>query len=432
MKQITKNTIQLLDLKGARKIIVTCSIQLSVLPILIFILYNLLTNIEGPNPFIMAAAFMFGAPTLIVGILTYIIADNKLNRKLIYTSLLMLVSFAGQTSKACGCINILTIDSLPQLKEYDFIAYVKIINDQELNKSSKKDFITNGLLTIEILELFKGNKIGQVIENAKNTSCDIGISKGEEWILFGKTINGRIAILACDRNVKYKESDELRDWKYGDGFYQLSQLRKLYQHPVKKYENEKHIELYSNGKKEIEETYVNGKLDGERKIWYPSGVLFCKQFYINDTLDGKSEWFYQSGQIFDEHYYLKGKPCNISRIYYDSTILIDDFYKTEDSLNFLYNRVQPQYEIVFDSYGRAIISREYTQLGKIYKEETINPDRKFSVVIYYHDNGVISSIMYSLNGKNYGHYQTYNENGFPDRGWNYDENGKVIKLEEEH
>ena len=60
-------------------------------------------------------------------------------------------------------------------------------------------------------------------------------------------------------------------------------------------------------------------------------------------------------------------------------------------------------------------------------EETIDPNRKFRTVIYYHDNGAISSIMYSLNDKNYGHYQTYDEHGFPDRGWDYDENGEVIK-----
>jgi len=341
----------------------------------------------------------------------------------------------GQKTQACICSDpFLRIDSLPQLKEYDFIAYVKILDDQDFKKPSKNDYETIGQLTIKILELFKGNKIGQVLEYSKNSSCDIGISRGEEWILFGKTINGRIAILACDRNEKYKESNELRDWKYEYGFYELRQLRKLYQHPEKKYENEKHLELYSNGQKEIEETYLNGKLNGERKIWYPSGVLFCKQFYINDTLDGKSEWFFPSGQIYDEDYYLNGKPCNVSRLYFDSTIeqswktiLIDDFYKTEDSLNFVYNRVQPQFETVFDSYGRVIISREYTRLGKINNEQIIEPDRKFRVVIYYHDNGAISSIEYFLNGKNYGHYQTYNENGFPDRGWDYDENGEMIK-----
>lgn len=349
-------------------------------------------------------------------------------------ALLILVSFTGQTSRACMCMNFFTIDSLAQMKEYDFIAHVKIIDDQIFKKPSKDDYETIGQLSFEIIELFKGEKINKILEYSKNSSCDIGISKGEEWILFGKTRNGKISVVACDRNKRYKEKDEQRDWKYGRGFYELKQLRKLYEHPTYKFENEMRKEFFKNGKTEIEESYLNGKLNGERKIWYPNGKLFCKQFYINDTLDGKSEWFYESGQIYDEDYYLKGKPCNVSRLYYDSTIeqgwikkmLIESHYKTEDSLIFVYKRIQAQYETVFDSYGRAIISREFTRLGKIHKEETIDPDRKFRTVIYYHDNGAISSIMYSLNDVNFGHYQTYDENGFPSRGWDYDENGKAI------
>lgn len=352
----------------------------------------------------------------------------------ILTFVLATVLF-GQKVNACSCVEpFLRIDSLSQLKEYDFIAHVKILDDEDYKKPTKDDYETIGKLTIEILELFKGYEVSHILEYSKNSSCDIGISEGEEWILFGKRTDDEITIVACDRNEKYKESNELRDWKYGSGFDELRQLRKLYLHPVKKFENEIHLELYSNGQQEIVETYVNGKLNGERKIWYPNGTLFCKQNYINDSLDGKSECFYPSGQIYDEDFYLKGRHCNVSRLYYDSTIeqsskrmLIDYFYKTEDSLNFVYNRIQPQYETVFDSYGRAIISREYTRLGKIHKEETIDPDRKFRIVIYYHDNGAISSIMYSLDDKNYGHYQTYDKNGFPTRGWDYDGNGEVIK-----
>ena len=289
-------------------------------------------------------------------------------------------------------------------------------------------------MRIKIIELFKGDTIEKILEYGKNSSCDIGISKGEEWTLFGVRINGKISVLACDRNKLYREADELRDWKYKDGFYELRRLRELYQHPVKQYENEKRVELYSTGQKEIEENYVNGKLHGERKIWYPNGRLFCKQFYINDTLDGKSEWFYSSGQIYDEDYYNKGKNYNVSRLYFDSTInsfwkkfLIADQYKTEDSFNFVYRRVQVEIEMVYDTKGRAIISREYTRLGKIHKEELIDPDGKFNVVIYYHDNGLVSSIEYSSNGKSYGHYQTYDENGNPESGWDYDENGQKIK-----
>lgn len=368
--------------------------------------------------------------------------------KHIFTTILILGVFLfGQDTKA-SCGEIFTIDSLPQLKEYDFIAHVKILNEHVKTSPNCMEMAT-GIITIEIIELFKGKEsINQIIvpnypcrcinnngeEIFMSSSTSITLSKGEEWILFGRNINGEMTIRYCDRNQIYRETEGLRDWKYDYGFRELRKLRKLYQHAESKFVNEVRQEFYSNGQKEIEETYVNGKLHGERNIWYPNGVLFCKQFYINDTLDGKSEWFYPSGQIYDEHYYLKGKSCNVSRLYYDSTfeqnwnrVLIDDKNKTQDSLKFVNNRVQLHYEIVFDSYGRAVISRNYTRVGKIQSEVTIDPDRKFQVIIYYHDNGAISSIGYSLNGKNYGHYQTYDKNGFPIRGWDYDENGEVIK-----
>jgi antitoxin component YwqK of YwqJK toxin-antitoxin module len=331
----------------------------------------------------------------------------------IFVIIILTISFE-QSAKACTCMGNLTIDSLLQMKDYDFIAHVKIIDDQIFKTPSKTDYETIGQLTFEIIELFKGDKINKILEYSKNSSCDIGISKGEEWILFGKKINGRISIVACDRNERYKEVSELRDWKYEDGFYEIKQLKKIYQHSNVKYENESHLEFYKNGKKEIEEKYLNGKLNGERKIWYPNGNLYCKQTYINDTLDGKSVWFYESGQIYDEDYFLKGKPCNVSRLYFES------------SKDYSNKKLQTQYETVFDSFGEAILSREYTQQGKIYKEVTIDPIKKFKTVIYYHENGMISSIMYSLNGITFGHYQTYNENGFPLRGWDYDENGKAI------
>jgi len=71
----------------------------------------------------------------------------------------------GQNIQACICSDpFLRIDSLPQLKEYDFIGHVKIIDDQDFKKPSKNDYETIGQLTIEILELFKGNEIGQVLE----------------------------------------------------------------------------------------------------------------------------------------------------------------------------------------------------------------------------------------------------------------------------
>ena len=90
MTQTIKSIIRLDDLDGTRKIIVVCALFLSVIPGLIFILYNLLSDFEGPNPFIMAGVFMFGVPTLIVGIFLYIFNDNRLKRKFIYTGLVII------------------------------------------------------------------------------------------------------------------------------------------------------------------------------------------------------------------------------------------------------------------------------------------------------------------------------------------------------
>ncbi len=338
-------------------------------------------------------------------------------------------------TKACVCGEYYTsIDSLSQLKHYDFIAHVKITDDQDYNTAPENGIGTIGQLTFQIIELFKGQQVDKILEYSKKTSCDMGISKGEEWILFGSMRDGKLSIGSCSRNVKYKGVDGLRDWKYDRGLLQLRQLRALYQHPIKKYGNENRKEYYPNGQIEIEETYVNGLKNGERKIWYPNGILFGKEYYINDSLDGKTEWFYASGQIYDEDFYTRGKPCNVSRIYYDSTFgttykksLIAMFYKTEDSLRFVYNRVQVHHEVVYDSYGREIIIREYTNLGKIYRESIIDPDKKFWTTTYYHENGVVFCVLYNLNGKSYGHYQEYNKNGMPSRGWDYDENGRVIK-----
>jgi len=348
-------------------------------------------------------------------------------------TLLLFSSILAQASHACMCpMVLLRIDSLAQMNVYDFIAHVRITGDEIYKKPGKDNIETIGQLRFEIIELFKGEKTDRILEYAKNSSCDIGVSNGEEWILFGRKMKGMLSIVACDRNQRYKEKNELRDWKYGRGFYELKMLKSLYGHTIPETRDGKHVVFYKNGKTEIEETYVRGKLHGERRIWYPNGNFFCREFYINDSLDGKSEWFYPSGQIYDESYYVNGKPCNVSRFYYDSTIppykklLIEIFHKTEDSLNFVYKRVQPLYERVYDAYGRVILSKEFSRVGKLLREAIIDPDRKFETVIHYHDNGVIASIMYSLDGKNFGHYQTYDQNGFPDTGWEYDENGNSI------
>ena len=82
------------DLTGIRGWLVKIALVISFIPGLVFIFYSFLVSIEGPNPFLLAALFMAGAPTVIIGIWTNFFADNKIKRKLIIAGLLILFQIA--------------------------------------------------------------------------------------------------------------------------------------------------------------------------------------------------------------------------------------------------------------------------------------------------------------------------------------------------
>lgn len=353
------------------------------------------------------------------------------------TQILIIFIFSislSQNSKACVCTEgSRTFKTLEDTKSYDFIALVKVTGEQDYQKENKDPFAaTIGLLNIEIIELFKGETINKIFEYSKYTSCDMGVSVGEEWIMLGHYVNGEIYVYLCGGNQKYKKADESRDWQYGSSFRTLQALRKLYNYKDRKIENGKKQEFYSNGQIEIEEEYLKGIRNGKRTIWYPNGVIFCKQDYINDTLNGKSEWFYPSGQISNEDYYTKGNPYNISRKYYDSTYksyernYLLERYKTQDSLDFVYKRVQIDHEIVYNSSQEQIIYRRYSRTGKVKFERFTQHQLHSETKILYYNNGSIRSMEHFLNQCGYGHFQSYYMNGLPNQSWDYNEYGDKI------
>ncbi|WP_119081197.1 hypothetical protein [Chitinophaga alhagiae] len=107
----------------------------------------------------------------------------------------ILILLAGllymQPAAACKCLPLPALENSSQLEGYSFIAHVKIAK-------IKKD----GQIRVKVKELFKGERRTLVFEPAKGTSCDLFIAKGEEWLLFGKMENGKMAVHACDRNME--------------------------------------------------------------------------------------------------------------------------------------------------------------------------------------------------------------------------------------
>ena len=94
MKASINKIFKFSDLTPTRKVIIKVGLGLSFLPGIVIILYDLLTNIEGPNPFLMVIIFIAGILSVAVGLTTYLLADNKLKRKLTLTSLTILFQLA--------------------------------------------------------------------------------------------------------------------------------------------------------------------------------------------------------------------------------------------------------------------------------------------------------------------------------------------------
>jgi hypothetical protein len=340
---------------------------------------------------------------------------------------------------ACSCVFTRPFQTLDDLKGYEFIAHVKIVNDHDKEPLSNPKGNSFDKVDIQVLELFKGKTTSLIYEVDKKDFCSLNIVNGQEWIFFGvRSNNGKLVVSYCDYNLIYREADGQRDWEYQRGFREIKLLRELFGIPEKKYVNGKHTEYYENGQIEIEENYENEKRVGERKIWYPNGVLTSKQFFVNDSLDGKLERYYPSGQLEEVGFFQRGKPYNVHRSYNDTTDFPDYWYNSRDNYELIkdslmkeHKRISLSQELVFNEKGENIVYRKYDHLGILQRERITHPESKTVTEINYHDDyygGLVSSIAYRQMGeyKPFGHYQSYEYDGLPHDSWGYDDSGKRI------
>lgn len=349
--------------------------------------------------------------------------------------LTMLLLYVPTASLACMCINdFQRIKTLEDLKTYEFVALVKITSET-VNPPSDTTSFRDARLGFKIIEKFKGKDIVEMIERDVQSSCDMGIEVGDEWVLFATTYKEKILVSACNRNVRYRDKDGVRDWHFKRGMEEVEDLRTLYGSTRKQHRDGLDQQYYPDGKIEVEQPYRDGLRNGIRTVYHRNGNVWGKQLFVNDSLQGKSEWFYSSGQLYDQKFYLKGILINMSRVYHDTTItdrrkqlLIKDFYNTEDSLRKTYSRIQVWMEALYDYNGKIILSREYSRWGKIQNEYVYHAEEKNYTSIHYHDNGQVKVVQHHKDSKDIGHYQEYDKEGNPTKSWDYDANGRQINL----
>jgi len=320
------------------------------------------------------------------------------------------------------------MDSIHHFNEYSFIAHAKIIN-AKLIEPDMTEFGREVLLTIRIVELFKGESVRNIIEFGKNTSCEIGMAIGEEWIIFGKTVDGNITVGACNPTNRYRDVAGSRIDYFGWSNQALFKLKKIFGHKDDRIKTGKRFDTLYNGQIEIEENVINGKLYGPRKTWHPNGKLWLEEYYINDSLNGKSLKYSGTGQVIEEKFFRMGKPTGKSRTFYDTTDQLQAMIAKCEAPDYKIpspQKIQLSHEIIFDEWGRSILRRTFRLDGTINSETIMEPDRNFSTEISYHQNGRIKQMCRKLNEENYGPCRAFDTEGNLIETWIYEKGKKKL------
>lgn len=65
--------------------------------------------------------------------------------------------------------------------------------------------------------------------------------------------------------------------------------------------------FYADGKLRIREFYLDGKHEGERKLWHRNGRLCMHEFYRDGIYEGKWKFWHDNGRLFVKQFFQDGK-----------------------------------------------------------------------------------------------------------------------------
>ncbi|GAB3166398.1 hypothetical protein [Telluribacter humicola] len=334
----------------------------------------------------------------------------------------ILLIFLSSYSLACDCDDQGEL-SQQDIEQNDYIALVRI---KEIIPAKAEDLRTTNktyyyAIVVEELTHYKGDRVSEIVVAGGNkkfgtwTSCDFGMNEGQEWVIFGNYYKRKPFVGLCGRTVRYKDERGFRDWQFQRGFKELTFLDTFFQKTQEalKLVPGTDTTLYSSGSIERIAPYLQGQLHGTAEYFFPDGSLYGKTNYLNGKLHGKSYWYYDDGAVETEATYLNGVRVDTS-IYF---IKVGVGYK-------------PMIVQVFDREGNVLLFQHYTgdyQNWYVCNEDSYESSIKKVKHVFYHKNGQIKGISYTLDGKNWGTYREYDTQGRIVKQWEYDDQGRVIK-----
>ena len=76
--------------------------------------------------------------------------------------------------------------------------------------------------------------------------------------------------------------------------------------------------FFSNGNREYEAEFINGKLDGKSQLWLEDGTLFSISKYSNNQPHGIWKIFHPNGGLMFEVNYEYGQKHGVEKWYYEN------------------------------------------------------------------------------------------------------------------
>ncbi|RFZ94226.1 hypothetical protein D0C36_01330 [Mucilaginibacter conchicola] len=213
---------------------------------------------------------------------------------------------------ACSCFMQPAFKSKDDLKDNSFIALVKIKQTAPLDEKYKfMSLRTDSIIHVEVKELFKGKITDAVIDASYRSDCNMILNTGEEWLLFGYERYGKTYVSRCSYSTKYRDITGFRDWNWFRGIKELDVLRTIYNHSFNG--DISNTLFYPDGKPEIKQKIVKGKLEGTRSIYYPDGKLYLTEDFKNGIRAGTRRIYDTSGHLLSLTKYRNGLKKEITR-----------------------------------------------------------------------------------------------------------------------
>ena len=176
-------------------------------------------------------------------------------------------------------------------------------------------------------------------------------------------------------NIKLIASTKLMDRK--DGVWVLHET------PY----NGHFIDYYYSGKKQGDGTFLNGKLNDTRRMFYQNGQLGSEKIFKDGVQNGLEKDYYEDGSLQEKGEYVNGKEDGIWESFYpNGQVKLHDFYKNGELIDsavtyYSSGRVK---EKVFIKNGKVIpdpylikINQLLTKSNESYKEEDIKAAIKY-------------------------------------------------------